>query len=121
MSKEFANGAVLAVYHHGALHLSESVDWLDEGQTVEIYIAPARPHGDSEWQPPPWWDEWLAELAAMTPWERAGRWPDELTPQQIQSRVEAVQRNYGLVELDDPELALEVATSDELSEWNLDL
>ena len=119
--KEFANGAVLATYHHGALHLPESVDWLDEGQTVEIYIAPARPRGDPEWQPPEWWDEWLAELAAMTPWERAGRWPDELTPEQIQSRIEAVQRNYGLVELDDPDLALEVATSDELLEWNLDL
>jgi hypothetical protein len=29
--KEFTNSAVLAVYHHGALHLSEPVDWLDEG------------------------------------------------------------------------------------------
>jgi len=119
--KEFANCTLLAVYHHGALHLSEPVDWLDEGQTVEVYIAPSRPRGDPEWQPPEWWDEWLAELAAMTPWERAGRWPDELTPEQIESRLQAVRESRGIVKLDNPEWALEVATSYEILEWNLDL
>ena len=119
--KELVNGTLLAVYRHGALHLSEPVEWLDEGQTVEIYIAPAIPRGDSEWQPPEWWDEWLAELAAMTPWERAGRWPDELSQEQIESRLQAVRESRGIVKLDNPEWALEVATSYEILEWNLDL
>jgi hypothetical protein len=92
---------VKAVYRDGVFRPLEPVDELEDCQEVQLQAWPLPLAGEEEVAP--------------------GIWPRELTPGQIQSRREAVRRTRGLVALDDPELALQIATDDELLEWNLPL
>jgi hypothetical protein len=62
-------------------------------------------------------EEW--EWAELSPWEQEGMWPDELTPEMIEARVQAVLSLRGIIRIDDPDEALYVATSPELAPENV--
>jgi hypothetical protein len=66
-------------------------------------------------------EEWEREWAKLPPWEQEGKWPDELTPEMIEARVLAVQKSYGMIKVDDPDEALYIATSPELTLENIPL
>ncbi len=92
---------VKAVYRDGVFQPLEPVDELVDRQEVQIEVWPLPLVVEEEAEP--------------------GIWPKNLTPEQIRGRLEAVERYHGLVALDDPGVALQVATDDELLEWNLPL
>ncbi len=64
-------------------------------------------------------EEWEREWAKLPPWEQEGTWPDELTPEMIEARVQAVRKSYGMIKVDDPDEALYIATSPELAPENV--
>lgn len=66
-------------------------------------------------------EEWEQEWAKLSSWEQEGKWPDELTPEMIEARVQAVQKSYGMIKVDDPDEALYIATSPELALENIPL
>jgi antitoxin (DNA-binding transcriptional repressor) of toxin-antitoxin stability system len=67
------------------------------------------------------WEEWEREWAELPAWEQEGDWPDELTPEMIEARVQAVRESYGMIRVDDPDEALYIATSPELTLENIPL
>ncbi len=64
-------------------------------------------------------EEWEREWAKLPPWEQEGKWPDELTPEMIEARVQTVRESYGMIRVEDPDEALYIATSPELSLENI--
>jgi len=64
-------------------------------------------------------EEWEREWAKLPSWEQEGMWPDELTPEMIEARVQAVRESYGMIRVDDPDKALYIATSSELAPENV--
>ena len=64
-------------------------------------------------------EEWEREWAKLSPWEQEGTWPDELTPEMIEARVQTVLSLRGIIQTDDPDEALYVATSPELAPENV--
>ena len=66
-------------------------------------------------------EEWEREWAKLPSWEREGTWPDELTPEMIEARVQTVLSLRGISRVDDPDEALYIATSPELMLENIPL
>jgi hypothetical protein len=66
-------------------------------------------------------EEWEREWAKLPPWEQEGTWPDELTPEMIEACVQTVLSLRGISPVDDPDEALYIATSPELSLENIPL
>jgi hypothetical protein len=66
-------------------------------------------------------EEWEREWAELSPWEQEGMWPGELTPEMIEARVRTVRESYGMIRVDDPDEALYIATSPELTLENIPL
>ena len=64
-------------------------------------------------------EEWEREWAKLPPWEQEGTWPDELTPEMIKARVQAVRESYGMIRVDNPDEALYIATSPEMAPENV--
>jgi len=64
-------------------------------------------------------EEWEREWAKLPPWEQEGTWPDELTPEMIEARMQAVRESYGMIRVDDPDDALYIATSPKLAPENV--
>jgi hypothetical protein len=64
-------------------------------------------------------EEWEREWAKLPPWEQEGTWPDELTPEMIEARVQTVLSLRGIIRVDDPDEALYIATSPELAPENV--
>lgn len=66
-------------------------------------------------------EEWEQEWAKLSPWEQEGTWPDELTPEMIEARVQTLLGLRGISPVDDPDEALYIATSPELTLENIPL
>ena len=64
-------------------------------------------------------EEWEREWAKLPPWEQEGTWPDELTPEMIEARVQTVLSLRGISRVDDPDEALYIATSPDLAPENV--
>lgn len=86
----------------------------------EAFVAWRQRQEDAEefWRK---WEEWEREWAELPAWEQEGDWPDELTPKMIEARVQAVRESYGMIRVDDPDEALYIATSPELTLENIPL
>ncbi len=82
----------------------------------EAFIVWRRQREEEFWREQ---EEWEREWAKLPPWEQEGKWPDELTPEMIEARVETVRSLRGVIQIDDPEEALYVATSPELAPENV--
>ena len=66
-------------------------------------------------------EEWEREWAELSPWEQEGTWPDELTPEMVEARVQTVLSLRGISPVDDPDESLYIATSPELTLENIPL
>jgi len=98
-----------------------------EGRPVVVVLPCAEYETFAAWrrrQEEEFWreqEEWEREWAKLPPWEQEGTWPDELTPEMIEARVKAVRESYGMIGVDDPDEALYIATSPELTLENIPL
>ena len=66
-------------------------------------------------------EEWEREWAKLPPWEQEGTWPDELTPDMIEARVQTLLGLRGISPAGGPDEALYIATSPELMLENIPL